>query len=101
MFVIRGPEILIPIFFFLVTGAFGFSFTPIGRAIARRLGGGGPDGEATRELRALQTEVDEMRAEMESMRERLGEVDELHSRLDFAERMLAAAKDKTALPGPR
>jgi hypothetical protein len=78
----------------------GFSFTPIGRAIARRLGGGGPDGEATRELRALQADVDELRAELDLVRARLGEVDELQSRLDFAERVLAQ-KDKTALPGAR
>ena len=84
----------------MLSGAIGFSFTPIGRAIARRLGGGGPDGEATRELRALQAEVDELRAELETVRGRLGEVDEIHSRLDFAERMLAA-KEKGALPGAR
>jgi hypothetical protein len=83
-----------------MTGTIGFSFTPIGRAIARRLGGGAPDAEATRELRALQAEVDELRHEMETMRARLGEVDEIQGRLDFAERMLAS-RDKTALPGGR
>ena len=52
------------------------------------------------DLRALQAEVDELRAELETVRGRLGEVDEIHSRLDFAERMLAA-KEKGALPGAR
>jgi hypothetical protein len=84
-----------------MTGAIGFSFTPIGRAIARRLGGGGPDAESTRELRALQGEVDELRSEVDGMRGRLGELDELHGRLEFAERMLAQVREKSALPGPR
>lgn len=84
-----------------MTGVIGFSFTPIGRAIARRLGGGGPDGETTRELRALQSEVDELRGEVETMRGRMGEMDELHGRLEFAERLLAQVKEKSALPGPR
>ena len=98
---IHGPEILIPIAFFGMIGTIGFSFTPIGRAIARRLGGGGSDAESTRELRALQHEVDELRAEMETMRARLGEVDEIQGRLDFAERMLASQREKRALPGGR
>jgi hypothetical protein len=84
-----------------MTGTIGFSFTPIGRAFARRLAGGAPDGDTARELHALQGEVDELRAEMESMRARLGEVDEIQGRLDFAERMLASQRDKPGLPGGR
>ena len=81
-----------------MTGAVGFSFTPIGRAIARRLGGGAADDTA---LRALQHEVDDLRAELDAVRGRLGEVDELHNRLEFAERVLAAQREKPALPAAK
>ena len=84
-----------------MTGTIGFSFTPIGRAFARRLGGGGPDGDTSRELHALQAEVDDLRAELEAMRGKMAEVDEIQGRLDFAERMLASQRDKPALPGGR
>ena len=79
-----------------MTGAVGFSFTPIGRAIARRLGGGAPDDVA---LRALQHEVDDLRAELDAMRARLQDVDEMQGRLDFAERVLAQVREKPVLPG--
>jgi hypothetical protein len=79
----------------------GFSFTPIGRAIARRLGGSGPDAAGIRELHGLQAEIDELRAELDAVRGRMGEVDDLHNRLEFAERMLASQRDKPALPGAR
>ena len=79
-----------------MTGAVGFSFTPIGRAIARRLGGGAPDDAA---LRALQHEVDDLRAELDAMRGRLQDVDEMQGRLDFAERVLAQVREKPVLPG--
>lgn len=87
--------------FFLVAGSVGFSFTPIGRAIARRLGGAGPDGEAQREVAALREEVDQLRGELAEMQGRVAELDDLHNRVDFAERMLAQARAKGILPaGP-
>ncbi len=70
----------------------------MGRAIARRINGDGPGGDNAQDIRALQHEVDELRSELDAMRGRLGEVDELQNRLEFAERMLAQ-KEKNALPG--
>ncbi|MEK6610525.1 MAG: hypothetical protein AABZ35_06365 [Gemmatimonadota bacterium] len=96
---INGPEILIPMSFFLIAGSVGFSFTPIGRAIARRLSGAGPDGEAQREVAALREEVDQLRGELAEMQGRVAELDDLHNRVDFAERLIAQVKTKGALPG--
>ena len=94
-----GPQALIPVFFFLVAGAVGFSFTPIGRAIARRLGG---SKEVSADLDDLRAEIADLRAELDDTRARLGgSVEELHGRLDFAERVLAQGKEKSALPGSR
>jgi HAMP domain-containing protein len=78
-------------------------------AIARRISGpygrrerllGATDrGESQRTIAALQDDVDALRGEVESMRTRLAELDDVQNRLDFAERMLAQAKERAALPG--
>jgi chromosome segregation ATPase len=81
--------------FFAVTGFIGFSVTPIGRAIARRISGGAPDDTVVREVQSLKDEVADLRDETQALRRELGEA---HERLDFAERMLAQAKGKNALP---
>ena len=77
-------------------GLVAIAFSPIGRAIARRIGGEpkSPDqvgGEVAAEVEALRDEVGALR----------NQLDEVHNRLDFAERMLAQAKAKEALPGGR
>lgn len=59
---------------------------PLGKALAERLAGRGRDDEQVRELRA---ELDDVRAELTSV----------HERLDFAERMLAKPRDQHAV-GP-
>ncbi len=69
--------------------------TPIGRAIARRIGGGAPDESVTREVQALRDDVAELRDEASLLRREMTEAQE---RLDFAERMLAQARTKGALP---
>ena len=51
-------------------------------------------------LEELREEVDALRAEVDALRARGAELDDLHNRLDFAERMLAQVREKTALPGP-
>lgn len=56
--------------------------SPLGEAIARRVGGRG----AEREQR-LEAEVDALRSELDLVHEQLAEV---HERLDFSERMLAS-----------
>lgn len=92
------PGELIPIVLFIVMGAVGISFSPIGRAMARRAGGAKDD-----------PDIEELKAEIAELRERLadaearlgGELDELHNRVDFAERVIAQQQAKGALPGER
>lgn len=91
------PGEFIPITFFLMAGLVGFSFTPIGRAFARRMGG-----ESHADVKSLQEEVDLLRQDLADTRaELLRQLEDTQSRLDFAERMLAEARQKPALPGGR
>ncbi len=79
---------LIPILsIVLVVGplsALGFSYTPLGRAIVKRLNGS---------ANASDHRLLELQDEVERLQERIGDQDtrfeELHDRLDFAERLLA------------
>jgi hypothetical protein len=87
---------LVPIVVFLVMGAVGISFSPIGRALSRRVGGGEA---APGEIDTLRGELADLRAEVGDLQSRLGQLDEVQERLDFAERMLAQAREKGALPG--
>jgi cell division FtsZ-interacting protein ZapD len=76
-------------------GVVGFTFTPLGRALARRLGG-----EHPADVKALQDEVDALRQDLADTRaELLHQLEDAHNRLDFAERMLAEVRQKPALPG--
>lgn len=77
---------------FLMLGGVGMSFSPLGRALARRVAGEKLTPEETPTL----AEVEELREELGSVRQQL---DEVHERLDFAERLLAQARDKGQL-GP-
>jgi flagellar motility protein MotE (MotC chaperone) len=90
------PEAVAAVAFF---GVVGIVLRPLIGAISRRIGGAAdaPAGE----LRALRDEIERQREELDSVHERLAQVDELQNRVDFAERMLAQVKDKTALPGGR
>jgi hypothetical protein len=83
----QGPEILIPITFFLTVGAVIASRGEIGKAIAYQIRGGGKDED-------LRAEVEEMRRELDAVRAELAETAE---RLDFAERMLSAARQPDPL----
>lgn len=70
-----------------VSGAFVLVLRgPLGKALAERLAGRGRDDEQVRELRA---ELDDVRAELTNV----------HERLDFAERLLAKSRDQHAV-GP-
>ena len=86
-----GPEAIVGVFAFTAVAIVGGT---LARGIAQRLarGGGG------QELDALRDEVEHLRAELDGMHARLGELDELHGRVDFAERMLAQVKEKGGLP---
>ncbi len=87
-----GPEVIVPVVMFGGGALVGISFSPIGRAIARRLGGGKDEAAEGQAL----AEVDALREELQGLR---GEVGELQERLDFAERLLAQAREKGQL-GP-
>ncbi len=64
--------------------AWGFSYTPLGRAIVKRLSGN---------ANAADDRLLELQDELERLQEQIGQQDarfeELHDRLDFAERLLA------------
>jgi hypothetical protein len=87
-----GPEIFVPFFIFGGGALVAISFSPIGRALARRLGG---DKGEHAESAAL-AEVDALREELQALR---GEVGEMQERLDFAERLLAQVREQGKL-GP-
>ena len=72
-------------------GAVGIAFSPIGRAIARRMGG--RDDAASD---AALAEVDALREDVAALKTEVGDVQE---RLDFAERLLAQARERGLLGG--
>lgn len=85
----QGPEILIPITFFLTVGGVFLARGEIGKAIAHRIRGGAPTDEA------VHAEVIELRGELEAVRRELAETQE---RVDFTERMLAQGRAPEQLP---
>ncbi len=89
-----GPEVLIPMTFFLTVGAVFISRSEIGKAIAHRIrsgpGGGGED------LDLLRGEVADLRHELDGVRHELAEAQE---RIDFTERLLAQGRPSEQLPG--
>ena len=90
-----GQQTAVALVFFATVGS---GFVMIAKAVAKRIAGGGAAG---REVDALHDEVEELRGELGSMRARLQSMDEMETRLDFAERMLAQVREKPALPGSR
>jgi hypothetical protein len=84
-----GPEILIPITFFVTAGALFMSRSEIGKAIAHRIRNGGrADDQVAAELSELRRDLDVVRAELAETQERL----------DFAERLLAQGRTPDQLP---
>lgn len=74
---------------FLIFGggtAIAIAFSPIGKALADRL-----RGRAAIESSVAPEEIEELRSELQGVREQLSELAE---RQDFTERLLAKAKDK-------
>lgn len=91
------PRELIPIALFNILGLVAIAFSPIGKAIARRIGGKETESGDLEDVRAELTELRERLADTEA---RLGgEMDEVHNRLDFAERVIGQQKPGHALPG--
>jgi outer membrane murein-binding lipoprotein Lpp len=84
-----GPDVLVPMTLFVSIAAVAVLRGPLGSAIAERIrGGGAPD-------RHLAGEVEQLRADLDAVRQELGEAQE---RLDFAERLLARPADGGRLP---
>jgi flagellar motility protein MotE (MotC chaperone) len=77
----------------------GVTAVTLAKAFAKRIAGG--DDASRDELRMLRDELERQRAELDSVHDRLAQVDELHNRVEFAERMLAQAREKNMLPGGR
>ena len=83
---------VVPIVMFIMLGLIPISFSPLGRALARRIAGEHAvrDAQDDAEIAALQGDVAELHREL----------DEVQNRLDFAERMLAQAKERGLLNAP-
>lgn len=75
----QGPEVLIPITFFMSLAGVLIARGEIGRAIAHRIRGRSADED-------LRGEMTELRHDLEAVRAELAET---HERLDFTERLLA------------
>jgi hypothetical protein len=93
LFIMNGGAPAVVMIVFLGLAATTIILWPIMRAFGRRLEGKGHADAA-------------LRAEVEQLQQRLGDVDQLHhrvaeleERIDFAERMLARPPTPAALPG--
>jgi len=77
--------------FFLATAVVLVLRGPLGKAWARRIEGPGAPGTAA------QAELEDLRARLEEVEQQVGRVHELEERLDFAERLLAQAREPERL----
>ena len=84
----QALAVLIPVITMFFTGLIAFSFTRLGKAVAKRIEGGMDDATSER-LARLEAEQDRLQRE-------LGDA---HDRLDFAERAIAREKSRSQLPG--
>ena len=91
----NGPEAVVV---FAMTAFGGVAVLTLVRAIARRIVAGAP---GSKEIEALREEVAQLGAEVEDLRGRLGPLDEMQNRLDFAERMLGQARERGLLHAPK
>jgi ubiquinone biosynthesis protein UbiJ len=82
----------------VVFGSAGGVAMTLARAWARRISGGAP---GSKEIEALRDEVAQLTAEVDDLRGRVAQVDEIQNRLDFAERLLAQVKERGLLNAPK
>ena len=80
--------VLIPVVAIFFTGLIMFSFTRLGKAVAKRIEGGG-DGELADRLARLEADHDRLQRELA----------DAHERLDYAERVLARDGSRAHLSG--
>jgi hypothetical protein len=80
--------VLIPVIGVFFSGLTIFSFTRLGKAVAKRLEGGG-DSEFAERVARLEAEQDRLHNELA----------DAHERLDYAERILARESSRSNLPG--
>ena len=83
----QALAVLIPVMSLFFSGLIAFSFTRLGKAVAKRIEGGGDSVMAER-LSRLEIEQDRLRSELA----------EAHERLDYAERVIAR-ESRVQLPG--
>ena len=93
--VMGGPE---SVGMLAMVALVGVSILTVAKAFAKRIAGGGA---GSKEVEALRDEVAQLRADFEAMQARLADVDEIQNRLDFAERLLAQARERGQLGAPR
>ena len=84
----QALAVLIPVLSLFFSGLIAFSFTRLGKAVAKRIEGGGDSVMAER-LSRLEIEQDRLRSELA----------EAHERLDYAERVIARESSRAQLPG--
>jgi hypothetical protein len=80
--------LFIPIIVMGFAGLISFSFTPLGRALAKRLGGQAANPDLEERMAQLETNVERVRHELA----------ESHERIDFTERALAQVREQRQLP---
>ncbi|MSR06015.1 MAG: hypothetical protein EXR93_02945 [Gemmatimonadetes bacterium] len=76
--------------------AFALAMSPIGRAIAARIQGGGPASVPSEDVQRALDASHAVLEEVEGLRRDIGELQE---RVDFTERMLARQREDPRLPG--
>ena len=85
----QSLAVLIPVITMFFTGLIAFSFTRLGKAVAKRLEGGGVDSVTSERLARLEADQDRLHRELA----------DAHDRLDFAERVIARERSRSELPG--
>lgn len=89
-----GPEVLIPVTFFLSAAAIFILRGPVGKAIAEAIAAKARPQEQS----PPPEHGEQLAAELEDVKQRLAELEE---RQDFAERLLAQRRDRGELPSGR
>lgn len=81
--------VLIPVIGAFFSGLIILSFTRLGKAIAKRIEGGGIDSDIAERLVKLELDQERLQRELA----------DAHERLDFAERVIARERSRSELPG--